>query len=292
MQAIKIEALTHIYSKKTPSEKVALDNVNLSIEEGEFVAIVGHTGSGKSTLVQHLNGLIKPHKKGKMGRVEIYGRATTEKKGLKQLRFDVGMVFQYPEYQLFEDTVAKDIAFGPKNMKLEKDEIDRRVRKSLELVGLPYDDFAERSPFELSGGEKRRVAIAGVIAMEPKILVLDEPFAGLDPEGVREITDLVLKLKQEVCPTIITVTHDMDSASTLADRIVALCDGKIVADGTPKEVFGNRTLIKEIGLDVPFVARVVDRLEENGIILDKNIITIEELAAELERIKTGGGDNV
>ena len=292
MQAIKIEALTHIYSKKTPSEKVALDNVNLSIEEGEFVAIVGHTGSGKSTLVQHLNGLIKPHKKGKMGRVEIYGRATTEKKGLKQLRFDVGMVFQYPEYQLFEDTVAKDIAFGPKNMKLEKDEIDRRVRKSLELVGLPYDDFAERSPFELSGGEKRRVAIAGVIAMQPKILVLDEPFAGLDPEGVREITDLVLKLKQEVCPTIITVTHDMDSASTLADRIVALCDGKIVADGTPKEVFGNRALIKEIGLDVPFVARVVDRLEENGIILDKNIITIEELAAELERIKTGGGDNV
>lgn len=292
MQAIKIEALTHIYSKKTPSEKVALDNVNLSIEEGEFVAIVGHTGSGKSTLVQHLNGLIKPHKKGKMGRVEIYGRATTEKKGLKQLRFDVGMVFQYPEYQLFEDTVAKDIAFGPKNMKLEKDEIDRRVRKSLELVGLPYDDFAERSPFELSGGEKRRVAIAGVIAMQPKILVLDEPFAGLDPEGVREITDLVLKLKQEVCPTIITVTHDMDSASTLADRIVALCDGKIVADGTPKEVFGNRALIKEIGLDVPFVARVVDRLEENGIILDKNIITIGELAAELERIKTGGGDNV
>ena len=292
MQAIKIEALTHIYSKKTPSEKVALDNINLSIEEGEFVAIVGHTGSGKSTLVQHLNGLIKPHKKGKNGRVEIFGRSTTEKKGLKQLRFEVGMVFQYPEYQLFEDTVAKDIAFGPKNMKLDKDEIDRRVRKSLELVGLPYDDFAERSPFELSGGEKRRVAIAGVIAMEPKILVLDEPFAGLDPEGVREITELILKLKREICPTIITVTHDMDSASTLADRVVALCGGKIVADGTPKEVFGNRALIKEIGLDVPFVARVVDRLEKEGIVIDKNVLTIEELAAELERIKTGGDANV
>ena len=292
MQAIKIEALTHIYSQKTPSEKVALDNINLSIEEGEFVAIVGHTGSGKSTLVQHLNGLIKPHKKGKNGRVEIFGRSTTEKKGLKQLRFDVGMVFQYPEYQLFEDTVAKDIAFGPKNMKLDKDEIDRRVRKSLELVGLPYDDFAERSPFELSGGEKRRVAIAGVIAMEPKILVLDEPFAGLDPEGVREITELILKLKREICPTIITVTHDMDSASTLADRVVALCGGKIVADGTPKEVFGNRALIKEIGLDVPFVARVVDRLEKEGIVIDKNVLTIEELATELERIKTGGGANV
>ena len=292
MQAIKIEALTHIYSKKTPSEKVALDNINLVVEEGEFVAIVGHTGSGKSTLVQHFNGLIKPHKKGKNGRVEIYGRATTEKKGLKQLRFDVGMVFQYPEYQLFEDTVAKDIAFGPKNMKLDKDEIDRRVRKSLELVGLPYDEFAERSPFELSGGEKRRVAIAGVIAMEPKILVLDEPFAGLDPEGVREITALILKLKSEICPTIITVTHDMDSASTLADRIIALREGKIVADGTPKEVFGDRALIKGIGLDVPFVARIVDKLEERGIILNKNIVTLEELTTELERIRTGGGDNV
>ena len=292
MEAIKIEALTHVYSKKTPSEKVALDNINLSIEEGEFVAIVGHTGSGKSTLVQHFNGLIKPHKKGKNGKVEVYGRATTEKKGLKQLRYDVGMVFQYPEYQLFEDTVAKDVAFGPKNMKLQKDEIDKRVRKSLELVGLSYDDFAERSPFELSGGEKRRVAIAGVIAMEPKILVLDEPFAGLDPEGVREISQLILKLKREVCPTVITVTHDMDSATELADRIVALYNGKIVADGTPREVFGDRELIKEIGLDVPFVARVVDRLAEKGIVLDRSILTKEELTAELERIKTGGSANV
>ena len=292
MQAIKITSLTHIYSKKTPSEKVALDNINLSIEEGEFVAIVGHTGSGKSTLVQHFNGLIKPHKNGKFGTVEVYGKATTEKKSLKQLRYDVGMVFQYPEYQLFEDTVAKDVAFGPKNMKLAKDEIERRVKRAIELVGLPYEDFAERSPFELSGGEKRRVAIAGVIAMEPKILVLDEPFAGLDPEGVREITELILKLKEEVCPTIIMVTHDMDSASELADRIVALCSGKIVADGTPGQVFGDRALIKEIGLDVPFVARVVDRLIEKGIEISKGILTKEALAAELERIKSGGNADV
>ncbi len=281
MQAIKITSLTHIYSKKTPSEKVSLDNVNLSIEEGEFVAIVGKTGSGKSTLVQHLNGLIKCQE----GSVEIYGNPTTDKKKLKSLRFDVGMVFQYPEYQLFEDTVAKDVAFGPKNMKLSKEEINDRVRKSMELVGLPYDDFAERSPFELSGGEKRRAAIAGVIAMNPKILVLDEPFAGLDPVGVEEITALVLKLKEEVCPTVIMVTHNMDSAAELADRIIALCDGKVVADGTPKEVFGDRNLIEEIGLDVPFVARVVDKLEREGISLDKGILTIEELASAIEEYK-------
>ncbi len=281
MQAIKITSLTHIYSKKTPSEKVSLDNVNFSIEEGEFVAVVGKTGSGKSTLVQHLNGLIKCQD----GSVEIYGNPTTDKKKLKNLRFDVGMVFQYPEYQLFEDTVAKDVAFGPKNMKLSKEEINDRVRKSMELVGLPYDDFAERSPFELSGGEKRRAAIAGVIAMNPKILVLDEPFAGLDPVGVEEITALVLKLKEEVCPTVIMVTHNMDSAAELADRIIALCDGKVVADGTPKEVFGDRNLIEEIGLDVPFVARVVDKLEREGISLDKGILTIEELTSAIEEYK-------
>jgi energy-coupling factor transport system ATP-binding protein len=290
MQAIKINSLTYIYSKKTPSEKVALDNVNLAIEEGEFVAVVGHTGSGKSTLVQHLNGLVKAQS----GSVEIFGNPTTDKKKLKQLRFDVGMVFQYPEYQLFEDTVAKDVAFGPKNMKLSKEEVDKRVHRAMELVGLPYGDFAERSPFELSGGEKRRAAIAGVIAMEPKILVLDEPFAGLDPVGVEEITALISKLKKEVCPTVIMVTHDMDSASVLADRVVALYDGKVVADGHPREVFGNRALIEEIGLDVPFVARVVDRLEREGVSLDKSILTMDELVSALDEYKRlkGGESHV
>ena len=290
MQAIKINSLTYIYSKKTPSEKVALDNVNLAIEEGEFVAVVGHTGSGKCTLVQHLNGLVKAQS----GSVEIFGNPTTDKKKLKQLRFDVGMVFQYPEYQLFEDTVAKDVAFGPKNMKLSKEEVDKRVHRAMELVGLPYCDFAERSPFELSGGEKRRAAIAGVIAMEPKILVLDEPFAGLDPVGVEEITALISKLKKEVCPTVIMVTHDMDSASVLADRVVALYDGKVVADGHPREVFGNRALIEEIGLDVPFVARVVDRREREGVSLDKSILTMDELVSALDEYKRlkGGESHV
>ena len=205
----------------------------------------------------------------------------------KLLRKKVGIVFQYPEYQLFEDTVAKDVAFGPKNMKLQKDEIDKRVRKSLELVGLPYDEFAERSPFELSGGEKRRVAIAGVIAMEPKILVLDEPFAGLDPEGVREITALILKLESEICPTIITVTHDMDSASTLADRIIALREGKIVADGTPKEVFADTDKIRSIGLDVPQTCVLAKMLKNDGINLKNDLLSIDELVENIDDLLKG-----
>ena len=177
MRAVELKGLTYTYSVKTPFEKRALDNVSLAVEEGEFVGLIGATGSGKSTLIQHLNGLVKVQQ----GEVSVEGMNASDKKTLKKLRFTVGMVFQYPEYQLFEDTVAKDVAFGPKNMKLDKEEVERRVRRAMEVVGLPYEEFAERSPFELSGGEKRRAAIAGVIAMEPKILVLDEPVAGLDP---------------------------------------------------------------------------------------------------------------
>ncbi len=281
MRAIEVKNLTHIYSKKTPFEKRALDNVSFSIEEGEFVGLIGCTGSGKSTLIQHLNGLLKSQE----GEIIVDGLDASRKKTLKQLRFTVGMVFQYPEYQLFEETVAKDIAFGPKNMKLTKDEIDRRVRRAMEVVSLPYDEFASRSPFDLSGGEKRRVAIAGVIAMEPKILVLDEPVAGLDPVGRKGVLDLILKLKSEVSPTVIMVSHYMDDIASLATRIIALKDGKVVADGAPKEVFGDREKVKGAGLDLPFAAHMVDKLETEGIVLDKKIITVAELADALSTYK-------
>lgn len=284
MLAVELKDLTYTYSVKTPFEKRALDRVNLAVEEGEFVGLIGATGSGKSTLIQHLNGLVKVQE----GEVRVAGMNASDKKTLKSLRFTVGMVFQYPEYQLFEDTVAKDVAFGPKNMKLEKDEIDRRVRRAMEVVGLPYSEFAERSPFELSGGEKRRAAIAGVIAMEPKILVLDEPVAGLDPVGRREILALVKKLHEEVSPTVIMVSHYMDDIAEMADRIVALKDGKVVADGTPAEVFGAREELAAAGLALPTAARIVDRLAARGISLPRTIVTPRELADALAAYKTGG----
>lgn len=280
MSAITLKNLSYTYSKKTPYEKRALDNINLEIQEGEFVGLVGATGSGKSTLIQHLNGLIKTQE----GEVEVAGMNAKDKKTLKKLRFTVGMVFQYPEYQLFEDTVAKDIAFGPKNMKLSKEEIDRRVRNAMEVVGLPYEIFAERSPFELSGGEKRRAAIAGVIAMEPQILVLDEPVAGLDPAGRREILELIAKLKKEVSPTIIMVSHYMDDIAAMATRIVALKDGKIVADGAPERVFGDRGKAREAGLDLPSAAKIADRLRARGIDVSTEIVTLGQLAEALGKI--------
>ena len=288
MSAIEIKHLTYIYSKKTPYEKKALDDVNLCIEEGSFVGIVGATGSGKSTLIQHLNGLIKVQDK-KTSSVVVGGMSATDKKTLKNLRFKVGMVFQYPEYQLFADTVEKDIAFGPKNMKLSKEEVDERVRKAMEVVGLDYDQFASRSPFDLSGGEKRRAAIAGVIAMRPEILVLDEPVAGLDPAGREEILVLVKKLQKEVSPTIILVSHNMDDIAVLADRIVALKDGKIVADGTPKEVFSDRERIKDIGLDVPFATQLTDEFISRGVDLPRDIISLDELAESLAKVKESKG---
>lgn len=280
MSAITLKNLSYTYSKKTPYEKRALDNINLEIQEGEFVGLVGATGSGKSTLIQHLNGLIKTQE----GEVEVAGMNAKDKKTLKKLRFTVGMVFQYPEYQLFEDTVAKDIAFGPKNMKLSKEEIDRRVRNAMEVVGLPYEIFAERSPFELSGGEKRRAAIAGVIAMEPQILVLDEPVAGLDPAGRREILELIAKLKKEVSPTIIMVSHYMDDIAAMATRIVALKDGKIVADGAPERVFGDRGKARDAGLDLPSAAKIADRLRARGIDVSTEIVTLGQLAEALGKI--------
>ena len=288
MSAIEIKHLTYIYSRKTPYEKKALDDVNLCIEEGSFVGIVGATGSGKSTLIQHLNGLIKVQDK-KTSSVVVQGMSATDKKTLKNLRFKVGMVFQYPEYQLFADTVEKDVAFGPKNMKLPKEEIDARVRKAMDVVGLDYDQFASRSPFDLSGGEKRRAAIAGVIAMQPEILVLDEPVAGLDPAGSEEILALVKKLQKEVSPTIILVSHNMDDIAVMADRIIALKDGKVVMDGTPKEVFSDRKHVEEIGLDVPFATSLSDEFIARGYDLPKDIISLDELADALSKIRKNEG---
>ena len=287
MQIVELKNLTYIYSKKTPFEKRALDDINLSVEEGTFLGIIGETGSGKSTLIQHLNGLIKVQDK-KVSSVVVNGLSATNKKTLKQLRFEVGIVFQYPEYQLFEDTVKKDVAYGPKNMKLPPEEIDARVRRALEVVGLKYEEFAERSPFELSGGEKRRVAIAGVIAMQPKVLVLDEPVAGLDPVGRAEILALIKQLQQDVSPTIIMVSHNMDDIAVLADRIIAMHNGRIELDGTPEEVFCNREKIKEIGLDLPLATRLRDKLVESGVSLPDGIVTPKQLEKALSDLKQGG----
>ncbi len=284
MPAIEIKNLTYIYSKKTPYEKKALCDINLQIEEGSFVCIVGATGSGKSTLIQHLNGLIKIQDK-KKSQIVVDGMDASDKKALKNLRFAVGMVFQYPEYQLFADTVEKDVAFGPKNMKLEKEEIDKRVKRAMEVVGLDYDTFAGRSPFDLSGGEKRRAAIAGVIAMEPKILILDEPVAGLDPVGREDILALVKKLQKEVSPTVIMVSHSMDDVAVVADRIIALKDGKVVLDGTPKQVFSQRQVIADIGLDVPCATRLAGEFISRGIPVANDVVSMDELCRELVAIK-------
>lgn len=286
MRAIEIRDLTFTYSKKTPFEKMALKNITFNVEEGETLGIIGQTGSGKSTLIQHLNGLIRM----KNGEGTILGRDIKDKKILKDLRFDVGMVFQYPEYQLFADTVALDVAFGPKNMKLEKDEIDRRVRRALDLVGLPYDKFANRSPFELSGGEKRRAAIAGVIAMEPKILILDEPTAGLDPQGREDILELIKQLKKEVSPTIIIVSHNMDEIAKMADHIIVMSEGYIIYDGTPIEVFTRPDFKEKTELDLPMATRIADTLQERGIDIP-DVVTVEALVEELAKLKKGGCEN-
>ncbi len=282
MSAIEIKNLTYTYSKKTPFEQTALKDVSFVVEEGETFGIIGETGSGKSTLIQHLNGLIRM----KDGEGTVLGKDIKDKKNLKQLRFDVGMVFQYPEYQLFADTVEQDVAFGPKNMGLQKVEIDRRVRKAIELVGLNYDRFAQRSPFELSGGEKRRVAIAGVIAMEPKILVLDEPTAGLDPQGREDILALIRKLKEEVCPTIIIVTHNMDEIAKEADHIIALFKGEIVYNGTPLEVFSHEDFKEKTRLEFPTATYIANEIRKQGVDI-KQVVTSEELVSELARIKEG-----
>ena len=278
--SITTNNLTYTYSEGGPFEAQAIRNITLSIEDGEFVAIIGHTGSGKTTLVQHFNALTVPTS----GSIVVQGIDLMDKKADKRaLRQKVGLVFQYPEYQLFEETIYKDIAFGPTNLKLPKDEIDRRVKKAMQDVGLEYERFAELSPFEVSGGEKRRVAIAGIIAMQPEVLILDEPAAGLDPRGREAVLDLVEHLHDSLQITVIMVSHSMDDVARLADRIIVMHQGEIAMQGTPKEVFIQRDALVQMGLGIPEVGEIVAKLNEKGFQLpagESDLDTVASLIAE------------
>lgn len=276
MQSIEIKNLTYTYSKKTPYEKVALSDINVSINEGDFLGIIGHTGSGKSTFIQHINGLIKPQE----GEIKVFDIDLTQKKpkpDLKRLRQEVGMVFQYPEYQLFADTVEKDIAFGPQNLKLPANEVKDRVKRAMELVGLDYDRYKDRSPFDLSGGQKRRVAIAGVLAMKPKVLILDEPTAGLDPIGKKQILTLITKLKQAITPTIIVISHDINEITQYCTRLIVFNDAKLVFDMPMAELFKHTAELQEMGLDIPLAVKLATALKNQGIDLGYGIITPADL---------------
>ena len=283
---LEVRDLTHIYSAGTPFEHIALDHVSFYVEKGEFIGIIGHTGSGKSTLMQHLNGLLKPTS----GQILLDGKDIwSDKKTTRQTRFRVGLVFQYPEYQLFEETVYKDIAFGPKNMGLDKKEIDRRVREAAALVGLREDQL-EVSPFDLSGGQKRRVAIAGVIAMEPEILILDEPTAGLDPEGREAILANIQAYRKAKNATIIMVSHSMNDVARLTDRLIVMNHAQKSMDGTPTEIFtyGHTQELMDMGLDIPEVSRVFMHLRDMG--LDVPVVyTVEQAVAVLNSMRGGNG---
>lgn len=275
---IDIKNLNFIYNPSTPFESMALNNVNISIEEGEFIGLIGHTGSGKSTLVQHLNGLIKPTS----GEIIIDGVNIIGKDiKLKSIRQKVGLVFQYPEYQLFEESVYKDISFGPSNLGLDETEVDKRVRDAMEVVGLDFESLKDRSPFELSGGQKRRVAIAGVIAMKPKVLVLDEPTAGLDPHGRDEILSEIHELFKREGITIILVSHSMEDIAKLVDRILVMHNGKIVMDDKTREIFKRADELESIGLGIPQVTKFMREFKALGNDVREDILTVEEAKEEL-----------
>ena len=276
--SIKIENLTHVYMPKTPFEKKALDNVNLTIEDGEFLALIGHTGSGKSTLIQHLNGLLEPSS----GRILVDEVDITSKEvKLTDIRKKIGLVFQYPEYQLFEETIEKDVAFGPNNLGLSAEEVSNRVKKSMEMVGLDYETYKDVSPFDLSGGQKRRVAIAGVIAMEPKVLILDEPTAGLDPKGRDDILEQIKILHEKYKMTIVLVSHSMEDVGKLAERIVVMNGGKIELLGKPSEIFKEVETLERIGLAVPQVTYLMRALREKGFDVSDEVFTVEKGTQEI-----------
>ena len=284
MSVITVENLRHTYSAGTPFEKTAIEDISLTIPQGQFVAVLGHTGSGKSTFIQHLNSLLQPSS----GRVLLDGEdINRDKKSRRDVRWQVGLVFQYPEYQLFEETVFADIAFGPKNMGLGKEEIAERVREAASFVGVKEALF-ERSPLELSGGQKRRVAIAGVIAMRPGVLILDEPTAGLDPEGSRKIMDNICRYREQTGATVLFVSHNMDDAARLAERLIVFSHGQVAMDGTPEEVFSRPKELMDIGLSVPQSTALAMTLREKGMALPSAIFTHEQLLAAVKQAKGVG----
>lgn len=284
MSDIKVSALRHVYSAGTPFEKVAIDDINIEIPHGQFVGLIGHTGSGKSTFIQHLNALLKPTS----GTVTVDGEdINADKMTAKNVRHKVGLVFQYPEYQLFEETVYADIAFGPKNMGLSETEIDERVREAAHFVGVPDEQF-EKSPLELSGGQKRRVAIAGVIAMRPGVLILDEPTAGLDPAGCEQILRNICDYRTQTGSTVIIVSHSMDDVARFADRLVVFNHGAIRFDGTPEEVFSQPEELRSIGLAVPAATELAMELKKLGLRLPNSIYTNEQLEKALVALKRRG----
>ena len=283
---IVIEHLNYTYMTGGPYETKALDDVNLTIADGEFVGLIGHTGSGKSTLVQHLNGLLLPTD----GKIYVDGMDVADKNtDRRAIRRRVGLVFQYPENQLFEETVEKDIAFGPRNLGLSEEEIARRVKDAMRRVALSYDELHERSVFELSGGQMRRVAIAGVLAMEPQVLVLDEPCAGLDPRGREEILGLIRDLHRESGTTIVMVSHSMDDVAALAERVIVMNRGEVAMDGAPRDVFACGEELRGMGLDVPQAVELADRLRGKGFAIPEGIYRIEEIRAAIEGIVGKGG---
>ena len=272
--SIIVKDLKHIYSKNGPFERVALNNISFTIDDGEFIGLIGHTGSGKSTLVEHLNGLLKPDS----GQIIIDGIDITDKKcKLTEIRSKVGLVFQYPEYQLFEETVYKDIAYGPSNMNLSQDEIKRRVFDAAQFVGLD-SSILDSSPFDLSGGQKRRVAIAGVLAMEPKVLILDEPTAGLDPAGRNDLLERLKHLHKEKGITIILVSHSMEDIADTVERVMVMSEGELVAFDTINNIFAQSNLLKKIGLDVPQICSVIDYLKSKGYSFPESVCTVEDTA--------------
>ncbi len=282
---LQIENLTHTYSEGTPFQRSAVEGLSMTVGAGEFLGIIGHTGSGKSTLIQHLNGLLQPTS----GRILLAGKDIwAEPKKIREVRCAVGLVFQYPEYQLFEETVYKDIAFGPKNMGLDEAEIDRRVRDAAAFVGL-REELLEKSPFELSGGQKRRVAIAGVIAMEPKVLVLDEPTAGLDPHGRDAILAQIQAYHRARGAAVVLVSHSMEEIARNVDRIVVLSGGQVYMEGTPEKVFARAHELEQVGLDVPQVTKIAAALRARGMDIDTAVYTVEALERKLLTLKGGAG---